>query len=210
MKSSNRKTASWIFPLLVGLIILGNFNQALRAQVAEKAEEIQPLQPGDEIPDIEVRSLDGAPVSISEVISQQPTILVFYRGGWCPYCNQHLAELAELEDELLEAGYQIIAVSPDSPENLRKTLDKNSIKYTLLSDSNADLIKAMGIAYEASFLFEQFRSKGATGAKLDVMPVASLFVVGQNGVIKYAHANPDYKVRMSKEQILELIPRMSR
>jgi len=132
-------------------------------------------------------------------------VLIFYRGGWCPYCNQHLAEMADYEDKILALGYQIIAVSPDSPDNLGKTLDKNSIQYTLLSDSRGELIKAMGIAYQATFLYESIRSKGATGEKLDLMPVPSLFVVDRKGIIRFEHVDSDYKVRMSGEELINVL-----
>ncbi|NQV01730.1 MAG: AhpC/TSA family protein, partial [Bacteroidia bacterium] len=145
---------------------------------------------------------------LKALIHKKPTILVFYRGGWCPYCNQHLAEMADIEDKIFEAGYQIVAVSPDSPENLSKTLDKNDIHYTLLSDSRGELIKAMGIAYQATFLYENIRSKGATGEKLDLLPVPSLFVTDQQGIIRYEYVNPDYKVRMSGEELLNELRRL--
>ncbi len=175
------------------------------SQLPENAEDVQPLQVGDVIPETTLKTVDGVLVNLSKLVNSKPTILVFYRGGWCPYCNQHLAELADIEDQILDAGYQILAVSPDSPENLNKTLDKNEIKYTLLSDSRGDLIKAMGIAYQATFLFENFRSKGATGEKMDLMPVPSLFVVSTDGTILYEYVNPDYKVRMRGEELLKVL-----
>lgn len=113
--------------------------------------------------------------------------------------------MADYEDKILALGYQIIAVSPDSPDNLGKTLDKNSIQYTLLSDSRGELIKAMGIAYQATFLYESIRSKGATGEKLDLMPVPSLFVVDRKGIIRFEHVDSDYKVRMSGEELINVL-----
>ena len=179
------------------------------SQLPEKAEDVRPLKVGQPIPAINLKSTSGATVSLEKLLKQQPTVLIFYRGGWCPYCNHHLAELADYEDKILAAGYQIVAVSPDSPENLSKTLDKNSISYTLLSDSRGELIKAMGIAYKATFLYESIRSKGATGEKLDLLPVPSLFVVDQKGIIRYEFVNPDYKVRMSGDELLDKLRRLN-
>lgn len=118
--------------------------------------------------------------------------------------------MADYEERILEMGYQIVAISPDSPENLSRTLDKNDIRYTLLSDSRGDLIKAMGIAYQATFLYENIRSKGATGEKLDLLPVPSLFIVDQTGVIQYEYVNPDYKMRMSGEELMTVLLKLKR
>ncbi len=192
--------------LIIWILLFAGLSCSTHSQLPENAEDVQPLKVGEIIPDINVRTMAGESVSFSKLLSSKPTVLVFYRGGWCPYCNQHLAELVDIEEQILEAGYQILAVSPDSPENLNKTLDKNEIKYTLLSDSRGELIKAMGIAYQASFIFENFRSKGATGEKLDLMPVPSLFVVSANGTILYEYVNPDYKVRMNGEELMKVLP----
>jgi len=192
--------------LIIWILLFAGISCSTQSQLPENAEDVQPLKVGETIPEISIRTMEGESVSLSTFLSKKPTVLVFYRGGWCPYCNQHLAELADIEEQILDAGYQILAVSPDSPENLNKTLDKNEIKYTLLSDSKGELIKAMGIAYQATFLFENFRSKGATGEKLDLMPVSSLFVVNPDGTILYEYVNPDYKVRMSGQELLKVLP----
>ena len=191
---------------IIWMLFFAGLSCTSYSQLPENVEDVQPLQVGETIPETTVRTIEGEPVSLLKLIKGKPSILVFYRGGWCPYCNQHLAELADIEDQILDAGFQILAVSPDSPENLNKILDKNEIQYTLLSDSHGELIKAMGIAYKASFLFENFRSKGATGEKLELMPVPSLFIVGTDGTILYEYVNPDYKVRMSGEELLKVLP----
>ena len=75
--------------------------------------------------------------------------MVFYRGGWCPYCNRHLSAIGQSKDEILNLGYQIIAISPDSSEELKKSVDKNELAYDLYSDSEGKLITEMGIAFQA-------------------------------------------------------------
>ncbi len=188
--------------IVLWILVFAGVSCTSYSQLPKNPEDVQPLQVGERIPDVKVKTIDGNLVDLVTLLKQKPTILVFYRGGWCPYCNQHLAEMADYEEKILEMGYQIVAVSPDTPENLSKTLDKNDINYTLLSDSRGELIKAMGIAYKATFLYESIRSKGATGEKLDLLPVPSLFVVNQKGVIQYEYVNPDYKVRMSGEDLM--------
>ena len=99
------------------------FSVILSAQteLPKTALEISPLLIGEKIPNQSLKSADNNDVNLSDLFANKKTILVFYRGGWCPYCNVHLAALGESEKELLELGYQIIAVSPDSPLKLKMT-----------------------------------------------------------------------------------------
>ena len=91
------------------------------AQVADRAGEISPLLIGETIPDLLVKAPDGSEHTMLNILSRKPTVILFYRGGWCPYCNAHLSEIRNAEDEIIQLGYQIIAISPDSPENLVAT-----------------------------------------------------------------------------------------
>lgn len=108
---------------------------SISAQVADRAEEISPLLIGETIPDILVMAPDGSEHTMLNILSRKPTVILFYRGGWCPYCNAHLSDIRDAENEIIKSGYQIIAISPDSPENLVVTSEKNDPNYkTRLSD----------------------------------------------------------------------------
>lgn len=85
----------------------------------ERAEDISPLLIGERIPAMILTDAAGKSVQMEKLFSEKPTILIFYRGGWCPYCNQQLSGLQEIEKEIIGLGYQIIAVSTDKPENLK-------------------------------------------------------------------------------------------
>lgn len=93
---------------------------------AESADKVTPLLISSEIPEVSLKNISGETVSLRNKVYEQPTILVFYRGGWCPYCNRHLAELKQIEDKLYEIGYQILAISPDRPEKLKAQCRKMS------------------------------------------------------------------------------------
>jgi peroxiredoxin len=131
--------------------------------------------------------------------------LVFYRGGWCPYCNLHLANLAQIEDQVLAEGYQVIAVSPDSAENLKITEGKDKVKYTLLSDSKGELSSAFGISYKAPQNYKSVINVHSNGVNKDFLPVPSVFVVDTEGVILFEYISPDYKNRISSELLLSVL-----
>lgn len=130
------------FMLLATISFVANAQTAL----PKTANDIAPLLIGEKIPDLILKSAENKDTQLAALFKNKKTVLVFYRGGWCPYCNMHLSALAEAEKQILDLRYQIIAISPDTPENLKITAEKDKVKYTLLSDSKGELIKATGIA----------------------------------------------------------------
>src|SRR5262245_56297828 len=116
--------------------------------VATSPETIQPLKVGDTVPDVRLTNADGLEFGLRKLIKNQPSVLIFYRGGWCVYCNTQLGELKGIEVPLQKLGYQIIAISPDKVEKVRESLKKYNLSYLLVSDSAANAIKAFGLAYQ--------------------------------------------------------------
>lgn len=173
------------------------------AQVAKNAEDVTPLKVGEKVPTIELTSLDNTKVSLQEIVKDKPAVVLFYRGGWCPYCNRHLAAIGQSKDEILALGYQIIGISPDAPEGLKKSIAKNELSYDLYSDGDASLMKAMGIAFEAPKKYNNMLLEYSGDKNADVLPVPSLFLVGVDGTILYEYVNADYKVRLSPEELIK-------
>lgn len=168
----------------------------------KQAIEIAPLLIGEKIPSITLKSLDTTDVDLMELISKKRTVLVFYRGGWCPYCNAHLAALAEAEKELLDLGYQIIAISPDAPKSLKVTDDKEKLNYVLLSDSVGELSKAAGIAFEAPENYKATIAKGSDGVNNSFLPVPAVFILNVNAEIEFEHIAPNFKNRISNDLLI--------
>lgn len=191
---------------LVALSILAN--AAVYAQtggVAAQPTDVSPLLIGEKIPALTLIDVSGKQVNLSTLTAAKPTILIFYRGGWCPYCNTHLAELQAIEDKILDAGYQIVAVSPDAQENLKASLDKHQLKYTLLSDNELKLAKEMGIAFQAPEQYSAMLGKASGGGNKNALPVPAVFVINQNGEILFEHINPDYKKRIKGDYLLAVL-----
>ena len=168
----------------------------------KQAIEIAPLLIGEKIPSITLKSVDNTDVDLLELISKKRTVLVFYRGGWCPYCNAHLAALAEAEKELLDLRYQIIAISPDAPKSLKVTDDKEKLNYVLLSDSVGELSKAVGIAFEAPENYKATIAKGSDGVNNSFLPVPAVFILNVNAEIEFEHIAPNFKNRISNDLLI--------
>ena len=168
------------------------------AGVPLKAEDISPLLAGEKIPVLQLRKSSGEMFDLNKSVSETPTILVFYRGGWCPYCSKQLSGLQEIEKDLTKMGYQVIAISTDSPENLSKTMDKQKLSYTLLSDADLNAAKRFGIAFKSPKSYDKFLPETSGGKNVDkLLPVPSVFILNKKGNILFEYINPDITQRLS-------------
>lgn len=172
------------------------------------AEEICPILVGTELPDAEVTDIDGNPVKISSLVAGKPTVMIVYRGSWCPYCNRHFGKLQEIEGELKEMGFQIMALSPDKPENLNKTIKKNDLEYTLVSDSKMNLIDALGLSFQVDEkTLKKYKLYGinlekASGEAHNRLPVPAIIIANAEGIVTFTYVNPDYSVRADAGLVL--------
>jgi peroxiredoxin len=194
-----------LFILFVTFSIVANAQNT----IPKSAIDIAPLLIGEKIPNSILKTSENVIVSLSDLISKKKTVLVFYRGGWCPYCNMHLSALAEAEKQILDLGYQVVAVSPDSPENLKITEEKDKVKYTLLSDSKGDLIKALGVAFEAPENYKSVINVHSNGLNTNALPVPSLFVVNTDGEILFEYISPDFKHRITSELLVSVLKNLN-
>ena len=107
----------------------------------------------------------------------------------------------------MDLGYQVLAIGADSPEGLRPTLEKHQITYTLLSDADMSASAAFGLAFRLGD--DILKKYDGYGIKLTAvhdghywLPVPAVYIVGADGRIAYAHADPDYRVRLSMPDLM--------
>ena len=165
---------------------------------------------GDPVPAGSLRTDAGEVVDLKDLLAGKRSVLIFYRGGWCPYCNKHLSALAEIVPGLETSGYQILAISPDRPEKLRAKPDLGRLPYTLLSDSPMTVSSAFGISFRVEDeLVDKYLNnygidlEGDSGHSHHLLPYPSVFIIDGAGIIRFAHVDPNYKVRMDPEAIVE-------
>jgi peroxiredoxin len=119
-----------------------------------------------------------------------------------------LGQLRKIEADLVKAGYRIIAVSPDRPEKIRQLTSGNEYAYTLLSDSELNLARALGIAYHVDdktfemLMGYNFDIEEASGEKHHLLPVPSVFILNRKGQIDFEYVNPNYHVRIDADLLL--------
>jgi len=184
--------------------VSGMMDQVQMAQtpymIPQNPEDISPLLCGEKIPMAVLSDVSGKSFDLSRAIAQRPTVLVVYRGGWCPYCTRELSGLQEALPELEKLGYQLIAVSTDAPEGLMQSATKQNLDYTLLSDADLTFSKQLGIAFKAPQGYWEMLPKTTGGKDVDLLlPVPSVFILGREGAIQFEYINPDFKQRLSTE-----------
>jgi len=193
---------------LAVLLLTASAGWAAATEIAASADEVRPILLGSKMPDVALRTVSGEATTLARQVGGQPAILVFYRGGWCPYCNLQLSDLRLIEDQAKALGYRMIAISPDRPEELSRTLDAADLTYTLLSDSQANAMKAFGIGFRvdavtvAKYLAFGINLEAASGSKENVLPVPSVFIVDGEGVLQFGYTHPDYAIRIPGNVIL--------
>jgi len=201
--------------IVLGTVAVGSetpdFRNKADGTVARGAQDIHPLLVGMKVPDVTLTNVQGHPVRLYSFIEKKPTVLIFYRGGWCPYCNLQMEQLHTIEGQILELGYQLVAVSADRPSNAEKSVLKHDLKYTLLSDSGKTAAKAFGLAFKVDDkTLETYKKFGinlaeASGVDDHILPVPAVFIVGIDGTIIFEYVNPNYKVRLNAQVLLAIL-----
>ena len=192
--------------LMIILLLLVGYG--LSAQLPQSAEDISPLLISEKIPDASLISTDGSTVDLSALTLGKKSVLLFYRGGWCPYCTSHLAAVGEAETEINNLGFQIIAISPDSPDKNTITDEQVKVNYQIYTDPGAELMKAMGIAFKAPERYNDMLMSFSDDLNPGLLPVPSIFVVNQEGIIVFEYISPDYKHRMESDLLLVILEKL--
>jgi peroxiredoxin len=166
------------------------------------------VQVNEMAPDFLVKNQFGEPISLHAELQKGPVVIVFYRGEWCPYCNKQLKRLEDSLYLIKEKGATLIAITPEKPENIQKTIQKTGASYSILFDEGLKIMKSYDVAFEVdnitiarykNFNIDLVAANGNNGANL---PVPALFIIDKKGKIIFRHFDPDYKVRVSVQEVL--------
>lgn len=173
---------------------------AVSSQAAPPAPK-EPLAQGMPAPEVMVRSATNEPMPLSSLWKDRPVVLVFYRGGWCPYCTGHLTQWQGKLAELEAAGATLVAISPEKPERASKTAGKHDLGFRIVSDASMDAARMFGLRFELDPDTQQkYRGYGVALDTINAsgtweLPVPATFVIDRDGVIRYASADADYSKR---------------
>jgi peroxiredoxin len=195
--------------MLTALFLALAVNLNLGATIPNSPNEVQPIEIGSAVPAVTVQTTKGEAVQLDALTQGNPSVIIFYRGGWCPYCTRHLAALGEIEPELKARGYQLLAISTDNAAHAAATEADTKLGYQLLADPKMDAAKAFGLAYKVDqAMLDKLESysidiEAASGETHHLLPVPAVFLTDANGKITYRYFNVDYSVRLSPEELLK-------
>ena len=167
------------------------------------------IKAGDALEPFTLNDATGAPVSLGQIVESGPAVIVFYRGGWCPYCNLALHQYqSELVPQLPSYSATLAAISPQKPDESLSTVEKHNLQFAVLSDSGASVARTLGIAFEpAEDILEAQRALGldirdgnADGSPELAMP--TVLVVDSDRTVRFADTHADYTSRTEVADIL--------
>jgi peroxiredoxin len=173
------------------------------------------LQVGQAAPDLTLPNAVSKPIALAALWAQGPLVVVFYRGGWCPYCNLELRAWQALLPQLNSLGAQIVAISPQLPDNSLSTAQKNALAFEVLSDSALHAANGFGLAFEMpESLIQVYKTVGHDLPNLNgngrwVLPVPATYLIDRQGIIQYAHIDADYRNRAEPADIIEQIKKLA-
>lgn len=177
----------------------------------EEMYDICPIKTSEEIPSALVYDTAGGEIDLKNYIQDRPAVVVFYRGGWCPYCTRHLSALQEVKNDIFELGFELIAITPDNFNRLDSSIVRGNVDYTLFSDKDINAIDGFGIGWKINDdLYSKYKNDYGmdvewwTGEKHHVLPVPAVFIV-KEGVVENQYVNPDYSKRLKPEVLLTMI-----
>jgi peroxiredoxin len=169
---------------------------------------VKPLAAGAFAPAFTAREADGKPFRFEPKKLSKPTMLIFYRGGWCPYCNAHLKDLRTAVPQVAALGFDVLFLSTDRPEILRTSL-KEPVDYHLLSDNEVHAARAFGVAFRLDdATYAKYKTYGidleeTQGARHHELPVPAVFIVDAAGKVRFAHTNSDYTQRLPAADVVK-------
>ena len=165
------------------------------AHAGDKAPAVGDPMPGFLLPDDQ-----GRLVSLERLLETAPVVVAFHRGHWCPYCRTNMIGLAALEADIKPV--QIVAVSAEVQAYSRRLKAEAKAGFPFLTDMGNGYALSLNLAIwvddDMAALIQAAdndipRYQGQEGW---VLPIPSVFVVGQDGLIKARHIDPDYRRRL--------------
>ena len=169
-------------------------------------------QPGTRLPDGKLLDVAGQPATLAGTLAGRPAVIVFYRGGWCPYCNIALRTYqAQLVPALAERGIGLVAISPQVPDGSLSTKESKELTFTVLSDPGNQIARQLGILTAPSdgtrtaqlqlgLDLTQVNADGTTG-----LPMPTVVIADADGVIRWIDVHLDYTTRSEPGQVLQAV-----
>lgn len=188
------------------LIVLLILFQGARVYSQDKAKG---LSVNAKAPDFSAKDQNGKTITLQSVLEKNSVVLVFYRGEWCPFCSKELSALEDSLKFIIANGATVIAVSPEKPENIAKTVTKTKASYSVLHDEGLKIMKRYDVAFQVdTATISKYKTYGldfslangeTNGANL---PIPAVYIINKKGLISYRYFDANYRKRPSVKELL--------
>jgi peroxiredoxin len=184
------------------------FDQSIQ-NLVDQGIPLDAVSVGDKLASFTLSDALGTPIALDQLIESGPAVIVFYRGGWCPYCNLALRTYQrELVPELPAFGARLVAISPQTPDQSLSTVEKAELDFTVLSDPGNRVAKSIGIVFQqADDVLEAQRKLGLDLAAVNAegsteLPRPTVLIIDRDRVVQFVDVQSDYTARTEVVDIL--------
>ena len=173
------------------------------------------LNEGDGIPQINLPNAVGKAIDVNSMLKDGPVVISFYRGAWCPYCNLELKALQQALPEIKLLDAQLIAISPNTPDNSISSIEKHGLEFEVLTDAGNNIAKefklVFNLADELRPIFKQFNFDVPkyNGDESWELPIPATYIVNTDGKIVHSFVNADYTQRMEPNEIISKLKELT-
>jgi peroxiredoxin len=184
------------------------------AELIASGQALAAKKAGDKAPGFTLKDPEGNLVSSTELLAQGSLVISFYRGVWCPFCNLELQALQAASSQIEARSARLVAISPQTESNSRKSQRDNKLTFPILSDEKSRVAAAFGLRFSLpDYLVELYKGfKNDLPAFNDdpawVLPMPARYVIGSDGIIAYAEVNPDYTQRPDPSELLPVLDKL--
>jgi len=186
--------------------------KAKKFGIEEEAGVPTGLQVNNNAPDFKGKTQKDKTIRLSSLLKQQPVVLFFYRGYWCPVCNDYLKDYQDSLNMITDKGIAVVAVTPETSENVSKTRDKTGAAFTIISDSTGRIMEKYEVKFKVTKGYQRMVKAGLftdVAASNDqeeaYLPVPATYLINKNGIIEWKQFDTNYKNRASVKDILQAI-----
>ena len=186
------------------LALMNTTNEELIAQhIKNNAQQV-----GDKVENFTLANHLGKNVELVDLLKKGPVVISFYRGAWCPYCNLELKALNDYLPQFKTKSAQLVAISPQLPDQTLTTAQKNELEFDVLSDVRNKVAQQFGLLFTLDRRIQELYTgfgidfEQTYGDKTYQLPLPATYVINQNGIITYAFLNEDYTLRAEPSDVM--------
>ena len=162
-------------------------------------------------PDFKAKDQNGKEVRLKDLLKKGKVVLIFYRGEWTPYCISFLQKVQDSLSSIQEKGASVVAVTPELPENISKTIEKTKAEFSFVHDVDIKIMKAYDVEFEVpENTLTRYRNSGIkldeiNGKNGNFLPVPAVYIIDKEGAVVYRFFNQDYKKRPTIKELLDFL-----